>query len=99
MIVLFKKKCVCETMGKVIKVHFNDNGSRRLFVEYIVDGKKYILKENVTVKSYAIKENGIPIGQRKVENISAGIGESVFIKYNPQKPQKAYLRDNMGHYV
>lgn len=92
-----KKKCTAETKGTIIEVKYND-GSRRVTVEYFVDGQPYILKENITVKSVAIKVGRFPIGQRKIEYITEGINETVAVKYNPAKPKQSYLRDNIGKY-
>ena len=94
-----KNKCICDTVGKIVKVSYGDEECRRVTVEYVVDNCTYQLKENITVKSTAIKLGGIPIGQRKVEYITAGLGEEVAVKYNPQKPTDAYLRDNIGKYM
>ena len=93
---LFKSKCVSETEGTIVKVRYND-GSRRVTVEFFVNGQAYIIKENITVKSIPIKAGKIPIGQRKIEYITEGIGEKVFVKYNPGNPKQAYLRDNVGY--
>lgn len=94
-----KRKCTCDVIGKITKVFFNNNGSRRVTVEYIVGGNLYKIKENITVKSEVIKNAGISIGQKKIEHITAGIGESVNLKYDPENPKKAYLKDNLGRYV
>lgn len=94
-----KRNCVSETSGTITKVRFNNNDSRRVFVEYIVDGKSYTLKENVTVRSVIVKAGDIPVGQKKIEYITAGVGDTVAVKYNPNNPKQAYLRDNIGAYV
>lgn len=94
-----KRKCICDTVGTITKVFFNNNGSRRVTVEYVVDGRTYKIKENITTKSEAIKKAGIPIGQRKVEYITAGIGENVRVCFDPDNHKKAYLKDNLGKYV
>lgn len=94
-----KRKCTCDAVGKITKVFFNDSGSRRVTVEYVVDGVSYTIRENITVKNEAIKMEGIPVGQKKTEYITAGIDESVAVKYNPENPKKAYLKDNAGKSV
>lgn len=94
-----KRKCTCDVVGKITKVFFNNNGSRRVTVEYVVGGNSYKIKENITVKSEVIKKAGIPVGQKKIEYVTAGIGENVNLKYDPENPKKAYLKDNAGRYV
>ncbi len=93
-----KSKCVNETEGTIIKVRYNDD-ARRVTVEFFVDGQPYTIKENITVKSVAIKLGKLPIGQRKIEYITEGVGGKVSVKYNPDNPKQAYLRDNIGKYV
>lgn len=66
---------------------------------YVVDGVSYTIRENITVKNEAIKMEGIPVGQKKTEYITAGIDESVAVKYDPENPKKAYLKDNAGKSV
>lgn len=94
-----KRKCTSDTFGIITKVFFNDNGSRRVTVEYMAFGKNYVIKENITVKSVPIFKMGIPVGQRKIEYVKEGLGEKVKVCFDPDNPKKAYLKDNIGKHV
>ncbi len=67
-------------------------------MEYSVDGKTYKRSEQLRyqkVKTYRVKD--IPIGMKtKVSLGNLKEGDCVRIKYNPQKPKKAYMPDNEG---
>lgn len=93
------EKCISEAKGVVTKVHYNEDTSRRLTVEYVVDGEKYTLKENITHKITAIKIGNIPIGQKKEEYVTAVLGDSVGVMYNPDKPEMSYIKNNTGKYI
>jgi len=67
-----------------------------MYVEYEVDGVSYMLKETVKLKSTVIKLGPIPIGQRKVPQISAKRGEIVTVVYDPAKPSHAHVKGNEG---
>ena len=97
----WKKKCTEETEGVITKVGYGEGvcGPRRLTVEFKAGNKTYTFRENVTVKSEAIKIGGIPIGQKKIECITEGIGGKVSVRYNPAKPKQAYLRNNTGKHT
>ena len=92
-----KKKCTDEVMGKIIKKKRNGN-VWFLTGEYIVEGKAYKRSEQLRyqkVKTHKIAN--IPIGmasQAPLGNLKEG--DSVRIKFNPQKPKKAYMPDNVG---
>lgn len=94
-----RSNCINETKGTIIKVRYNNNDSRRVTVEFFVGGQSYIIKENITVKSVAIKVGKVPVGQKKIEYITEGIGGIVTVKYNPTNPKQAYLKNNIGKYV
>jgi len=94
-----KNRYTEETIGTVTKISFNNNGSRRLTVEYIVYGSEYKITENITVHSKAIKIGFIPIGQKKVECITAGMNDKVTVVYNPENPEDAHIKGNDGRYV
>lgn len=90
----YKSKCTEEVQGLVVKVWINENGTRRLTVEYSVNGIKYKHREGIREKSKAIKFKGIPIGQKKEDYIKESKGDYVTIKYNPNNPKQAYIKGN-----
>lgn len=98
------KKCNKECLGtiKELKIKGLDYPTK-ITVEYIVDGKTYILKENLIMKPY--KKNYlwfIPIGYKTKSLIElrtgakAVVGNSVKVKYEDSDPNNAYLVDNVG---
>ena len=97
-----KENCTESCKGIIIenKVRSRTN-SNLLTVEYEVSGKKHQLKEQQIMKPYKkIKLGFIPIGYkaRSLIEINTGIsttpGNKVTVKYNKEKPQEAYLKDN-----
>lgn len=92
-----KGKCTEETNGIVIRKRW-DGEVWFLKAEYVVDGKTYTRTEQLRykkVKTYAL--GNIPAGTKAVASIGElEVGDSVRIKYNPKKPQKAYMPDNEG---
>ncbi len=92
-----KKKCTEETNGAVIKKRW-DGDVWFLKAEYVVDGKSYIRTEQLRYKKVKTCELGnIPIGMKSTASTGElEVGDSVRIKYNPEKPQKAYMPDNEG---
>lgn len=92
-----KEKCTEEIIGTIIKKRWNGE-VWFLTVEYIVNGKLYKKTEQLRyqiVKKYKVK--GIPIGIKiRASLASLNEGDSVRIKYNPQKPKRAYMPDNEG---
>jgi len=93
-----KKECTSITNGKVVSykkrsgLDFPDS----ITVEYEVNNKKYQIEETVKLKSTLIKIGFIPIGQRKVPRLQASVGDIVEVRYNPNKPDKAYIVGNEG---
>ncbi len=92
-----KKKCTNETMGKVMKKRWNGN-VWFLTAEYLVEGKPYRRTEQLRYQKVTThKIANIPIGMASrapLGNLTEG--DPVRVKYNPQKPKKAYLPDNVG---
>ena len=97
MLFLNKSKCTAETSGKVIKRKWNGN-VWFLKVEYAVEGKTYIITEQLKYKKVQTYDvMNVPVGMKS--RLSMGDvkeGDSVKVKYNPQKPKKAYMPDNEG---
>ncbi len=92
-----KEKCTFETTGVVIKKRWNGD-VWFLTAEYIVDGITYKKTEQMRYQKENIHKIGkIPIGMRSSAPLGAlKEGDSVRIKYNPQKPKQAYMPDNEG---
>lgn len=92
-----KKKCTTEITGKVIKKRWNGN-VWFLTAEYMIDVKAYQRTEQLRyqkVRTYKVA--GIAVGmESKAPLGDLKEGDSVLIRYNPQKPKKAYMPDNTG---
>lgn len=65
-------------------------------VEYVVDNKKYIIKESLKLRSEAIKIGFLPIGQRKIPKVDCIKGNTVIIEYEEDKPEKGHIKGNDG---
>lgn len=95
-----KKKCTEETVGYIKKKKWNGD-LWFLTVEYTVNGIVYSVKEQLTyhvTKKHSIGD--IPVGfhaSSAIQNIE--VGESIRVKYNPNKPKQSYLSDNDGHHI
>lgn len=94
---IYKKKCTSETKGMLIKKRW-DGDVWFLSVEYVVNGQKYICKEQLRykkIKNYEVAS--IPVGFKMCASLeSIDIGAHVRVCYNPDKPKKSYLPDNKG---
>lgn len=92
-----KKKCMEETVGTVIKKRW-DGEVWFLKAEYVVDGKAYTKTEQLRYKKGKTHTLGkIPVGMKSIASLGElKVGDPVRIKYNPEKPQKAYMPDNEG---
>ena len=99
-----KKKCTETTMGVVTGIGIitavKDKGldyPTTVKVKYSVQGKEYIIQESLKLRSVPIKAGKMPIGQRKIPVLGKiELGKSLTVKYNPLKPQKAYIVGNDG---
>lgn len=98
-----RKKCTAPAVGTVVKV--KRGGLERptvIWVSYQAEGGEYTLHETMKLKSEWIRLGKFPIGQRKtakLRNLEGGYadtGTRVRVLYNPDKPQMAYLPDNVG---
>lgn len=95
-----RKKCTGEVQGTVTKMFYGtESGSPRVTVEYLVDGNKYVIKENISRSMEKITIGRIPIGVRKTAKVHTNVGESILVLYNPDKPKMAYIKGNDGKYV
>lgn len=92
-----KEKCTSVTIGTVIKLRW-DGEIWFLKAEYVVNGKSYVKTEQLRYKKQkTYKLGNIPIGMKSKASLGElDVGDSVRIKYNPQKPKKAYMPDNTG---
>lgn len=95
-----KKSCDKECVG-IIKSFKYGNHSRRLIVQYEINGKIYELRELEINKPYkTIKLGFIPIGYKAkpLIEIKTGVpvmlGSKVKVKYNSLDPSIAFLPDN-----
>lgn len=95
-----RKRKLCTEMTDGIIIQMKANGPDRptvITVRYIVDTVSYEIKDNLKLKSSLIKLGPAPVGQRKTPVIPAtGVGSTVRVSYNPDKPAMAYLTDNIG---
>lgn len=70
-------------------------------VEYMIDGKTYQVKEQLTYQVTKVHKVGkIPIGCKaspSLETIEMGV--YIRVKYNPENPKRGYLPDNDGKYI
>lgn len=97
-----KSKCteLCEGVITDIKTVSGDgvgSSSTYMYVDYIVDGVQYRLKEMVRVKSRTTKLGPIPVGREHTSVLDCILpGTKVTVQYNPEKPKRAYLPENEG---
>ena len=82
---IHKKRCTAETDGTVMNIQGKGSeGLTVITVEYEVKNQKYQIKESIKLKSTVIRMPNTFIGGKAV------------VLYNPENPQEAYLRDNVG---
>ena len=68
-----------------------------IHVSYMVDGKRYEIKETAKLKSETIKLGSVPVGQRKTFVMeSLAEGDKVTVKYDVNRPEKAIIAGNEG---
>lgn len=87
---------VCQgTVKRIVKRDLN--APRVIYVAYDVDGVAYELHESMKIRNVAIRFKGFPIGQRKIPVLgNVGSGDTIAVCYDPNKPHRACLRDNIG---
>ena len=87
------------TWGTVLAVDLTggDSPAWRTTVRYEVEGRIFEFRENLTVTRQAIKAGFLPVGQ-KVRPVMGALraGDRVAVCYDPAKPSRACLRDNVG---
>lgn len=92
------KKCTEKTIGKVVRLY--SKGSNFPFmmrVEYTVNNKTYFVEESVKLKNDKIKNNFLIVGQKQVPVIhELVVGKELTVMYNPNKPKRAYIKENIG---
>lgn len=91
-----KRKCTEETEGMIIKVK-NDktNNPSSMTVQYMVGEEKYEVKERVMYTFVPVKSGILIIDHKQVplmDNIA--VGNKTVVRYNPDNPKKAYIRNN-----
>ena len=93
-----RKRCTAETLGTIVKIERKSMELPTMItVEYIVEETVYTVKESIKLKSEAIKIGFLPIGQRKTPRMSdTATGHKAAICYNPDRPEMAYIRENVG---
>lgn len=93
-----KKKCTEMTTGVVEAIMVKGLDFPTVIdVRYSVQEKEYTVKESLKLKNIPIKVGKLPTGQKKVPVLGpVQVGMSLPIRYNPLKPQKAYIVGNDG---
>ena len=93
-----RSACIEQTIGNVVDIKYrNSKGITKITVRYSVNGAEYTITESLKLISKMIKVGGMPIGRRKVPRLgNVRIGTRIRVQYNPDKPQKAFLSDNVG---
>ena len=88
------KECTGRTIGTVVRLH-SANSMTAATVEYEVDGKTYQIEETLIYKHRAIKLGFLPIGMISEPLMGpAKKGSKVYISYNPENPQIAFMTLN-----
>ncbi|MDO4198915.1 MAG: hypothetical protein Q4D13_07995 [Erysipelotrichaceae bacterium] len=90
------KTCHEETTGVITDIRMGGSDYPDVItVKYDVDGKDYIIKENVRTESEALKLGKIPAGQR-IHDIMGPTdkGTLVTVMYNIDNPSEAYILEN-----
>jgi len=91
-----KKNCTCETTGTIIKTKLLTD-AYFVTVEYSVGGEIYTITVQVRYKVKLKKIGFLPIGYSGKPSIGlTKVGSTVRVLYDPKKPKKAYLPDNVG---
>jgi hypothetical protein len=93
-----RKKCTREVVGTIVKMDRKSMEMPTMItVEYVVDEVKYTVKESVKLKSKLIKIGFLPIGQVKTPRMGdIVVGGTAAVCYNPEQPEKAYIKENVG---
>lgn len=94
-----KKLCTAKIDGVITS--FKSHGldfPNIITVNYIVNGRTYVLEESVFVKNEPIKIFKITIGQRKRCVCDTTIGKFLTVCYNPSNPHYAYILNNFGRF-
>lgn len=91
-------RCVAECRGTVVRFWRNTMDTLgNIEVAYVVDGVEYRVVESLKARSEPIKLGPIPIGQRTYSVLKGvDVGSPVIVRYDPQVPSHAHLRDNCG---
>ena len=96
MLKILKKRCTAETIGVITKKKWNGD-LWFLTVEYIINGKKYRRKEQLTYHVTQKHSVGRFHANAAIENFA--IGAEVRVRYDPNKPKRSYLPENDGYHL
>lgn len=98
-----KQKCTGSTEGRITeKIRMNHSAgaikATDIIVSYRVDDKDYFLREHLKVHKEPIRIGKLPIGTVDTWSLGRNIepGMKVYVRYDPEDPNKAYLPDNIG---
>ena len=91
-----KKMCTKTARGYIEEVSNDlDKDKIKVKVAYEVEGVSFMVEEYVDHKIEIVKDGNTILGTKKVPVIGElEIGKELEIKYNPQKPNKAYIKGN-----
>ena len=91
-----KKKCTEEKIGYVNRFIPEDASEpHTVVVGYEVECVEYEFQEKIAYKTMVVKEGNAIVGIEKVTAIPDLLtSNEVIIRYNPDKPNKAYLPEN-----
>lgn len=93
-----KELCTAVTIGTIVERR--DLGFDKpivIKVQYVVDGRTYVINDALEYRSKVFKLGSLPIGQMKIPKIGSNqVGTSVLVAYDPERPDEAYLLDNQG---
>ncbi|MET3617084.1 hypothetical protein ABID14_000712 [Peptoniphilus olsenii] len=93
-----RKECSAKTVGEILEYKDPKFGKETIKVLYFVDGKKYIIKDEVTRKKTDVKRVGmVPVSFTEKTGIKdLKQGSKVDIYYKPSDPNISYIAGNLG---
>ena len=91
-----KKMCTNTARGYIEEITNDlDKDKIKIKVSYEVEGVGFVIEEYVDHKIEIVKDGNQILGTKKVPVIGElEVGQELEIKYNPQKPNKAYINGN-----
>ncbi len=94
-----RKRCTAECTGTITRSWSTSGDSLgNIEVRYEVDGTWHTVRETVKARSETIYLLGVlPIGQMTRPKMGGTeVGTQVAVRYDPDDPAHAYVRDNVG---